>query len=527
MKRQMVFIMTDSQRFDMVNCYKETGLKTPCIDALAAQGVRYERAYTVQPVCGPARSALFTGLYPANNWSWCNGMPLGENVKTIGQRLNDNGIHCAYIGKWHLDGTDYYGNGRCPEGWDDEYWYDMRRYLEEMSIVDRIKSRRVETMNFEKVPENFTYGSRVAAKAIDFVEKHKDEDYFLVVSFDEPHGPCLCPPPYDEMYKDYEFPKNPAVWDTLEGKPEYQKVWASENPLPARDKLKIKNPYYFGCNSYVDSLIGKVIEAIPEDSAIVYTSDHGDFLNSHSLFAKGPAAYDDVARIPLIMRLPGGAKGVYDKGPVSHISMCPTILEYYGLPISKALHGESILQTSKDLTADAPEYAFIEFSRFEIDHDHWGGFQPVRAVTDKRWKLSINLLGGDEFYDLKNDPYEMHNLIDSIDPAVIAERDRLHDALLDRMCRDRDPFRGYYWDCRPWRKDAKAPDWRYRGYIIRQRENEEYEPRQIDYMNGLEMNNAQRYRFNSWEVHFTSLEQMIEHMRMYDNEERIAPEYKR
>ena len=92
-KKQLVFIMTDTQRWDMVSCYKETGLSTPCLDALAADGVRFERAYTTQPVCGPARAGLFTGTYPSWNGSWANGMALGDNVKTIGQRLSDNGIN--------------------------------------------------------------------------------------------------------------------------------------------------------------------------------------------------------------------------------------------------------------------------------------------------------------------------------------------------------------------------------------------------------------------------------------------------
>lgn len=516
-KKQLVFIMTDTQRYDMVNCYKETGLSTPNLDALAADGVRFERAYTTQPVCGPARAGLFTGTYPSWNGSWGNGMALGDNVKTIGQRLNDNGIHCAYIGKWHLDGTDYFGNGVCPDGWDPEYWYDMRRYLEELTEDERIKSRATKTMKFENIPEDFTYGSRVLARALDFMERYKDEDYMLVVSFDEPHGPFLCPEPYASMYKNYEFPKNPAVWDTLEDKPEHQKVWAAEKgPNPDRGGLKIKAPAFFGCNSYVDELIGKVVRAVPDSAMIMYTSDHGDLLQSHCLFAKGPAAYDDVARIPFIVRDPEGVRGgVYDKAPVSHISVCPTVMEYFGLPIPKVLQGQSILSSFKDLDAEVPEYVFFEFTRFEQDHDHYGGFQPMRAVTDGRYKLAINLLSSDELYDLEKDPYELKNLIN--DPEYIMVRNRLHDAILDRMCEQRDPFRGYYWDNRPWRTDAAAPHWRYRGYT-RQRENEEYEPRQLDYVNGLEMIHPQRLKISNSNVKFTSLEQMIDWLRNYDND---------
>lgn len=516
MPRQFVFIMTDTQRWDMVNCYKETGLSTPALDALAEDGIRFERAYTTQPVCGPARAGLFTGTYPACTGSWGNGMALGDNVKTIGQRLTDNGCHCAYIGKWHLDGSDYFGNGVCPDGWDPDYWYDMRTYLYELDETSRIKSRTTHTMRFEDIPDDFTYGSRVAQKAIDFMERYKDEDYFLVVSFDEPHGPFLCPPPYSEMYKDYEFPKNPAVWDTLEGKPSYQRLWAEQNGINYdRDSVVIKHQYYFGCNSYADHLIGRVVKRVPDTAMIMYTSDHGQLLESHCLFEKGPAVYDDVARIPFIVRDPEGVRGgVYTKAPVSHISVCPTVLEYFGIPIPKSLHGTSILSTFRDLDAVPSPYAFMEFTRFEQDLDAYGGFQPLRAVTDGRFKLSINLMSEDELYDLENDPYETHNLIN--DPAYVAERNRLHDLILDRMCVDRDPFRSYHWECRPWRTDAPAPTWKYRNYA-RQRENEEYEPRQLDYANGLEMVHAQRFKIKSGNIKFDSIDRMVDWLRHYDD----------
>ena len=114
-KKQIVFIMTDTTRADMLNCYRDTGLKTPCLDALSEEGIQFNKAYTCQPVCGPARSAIFTGTYPHSNGMFTNSLAMGANVKTVGQRLSDNGIHSAYIGKYHLDGGDYFGTGECPE----------------------------------------------------------------------------------------------------------------------------------------------------------------------------------------------------------------------------------------------------------------------------------------------------------------------------------------------------------------------------------------------------------------------------
>ena len=131
----------------------------------------------------------------------------------------------------------------------------------------------------------------------------------------------------------------------------------------------------------------------------------------------------------------------------------------------------------------------MEFGRYEIDHDGFGGFQPMRCIFDGKYKLCINLLTEDELYDMENDPCEMHNLINSEETAHI--RNELHDKLLDWMNNTRDPFRGYHWRTRPWRKDDFKPTWAYTGYT-RQRENEEYEPRQLDYCTGLEMVEAVR-----------------------------------
>ena len=169
MKKQIVIIMTDTQRWDMLNCNRNTGLQTPCLDKIAFNGMNFSHSYTAQPVCGPARSSLFTGTFPHTNGVWANSMALGANIKTIGERLRDNGIKTAYIGKWHLDGGDYFGLGRCPDGWDPEYWFDMRNYLDGMSDEDRVKSRDMNLMEKEIVTKEFTFGYQVNQRALEFL----------------------------------------------------------------------------------------------------------------------------------------------------------------------------------------------------------------------------------------------------------------------------------------------------------------------------------------------------------------------
>jgi uncharacterized sulfatase len=200
--------------------------------------------------------------------------------------------------------------------------------------------------------------------------------------------------------------------------------------------------------------------------------------------------YDEITRIPLIVRWPGVAPaGATAATPVSHIDLVPTVLEAFGVPRPRLLEGDSLSGIIRSPAETKARDVFIEFGRYEVDHDGFGGFQPIRAIFDGRHKLVINLLTSDELYDLASDPEEMVNLIES--DAHRAARDALHDRLLDWMNRTRDPFRGWYWERRPWRGDARPASWRYTG-MTRQRENEEYEPRQLDYDTGLPMTEAVR-----------------------------------
>lgn len=490
--RQVIFLMTDSQRWDMVNCYRQIGLHTPSLDRLAASGVRFDRAYTCQPVCGPARAALFTGTYPHTNGSWSNNLPLGEGFKSIGQRLSATGLHTAYVGKWHLDRSDYFGTGKAPDGWDPRYWYDMRCYLEQLSPEDRRRSRQEKTI-LEGVSEDFCYGHRCSDRAIDFLNSHAGEDFFLVVSYDEPHGPYLCPKKYYDMYDNYEFPITPNVHDTLADKPEHHRTWAGDRLQKDSRAVKIHRPEYLGCNTFVDYEIGRVLDVIDRmcpDAMIIYTSDHGHMEMSHRMHIKGPAMYDEITRIPLIVRAPGAApRGEVCPHPVSHIDLVPSILEYFRVPDPGVLEGRSMLQTIHDPSVRPRDAIFLEFGRYETDADGFGGFEPIRCVFDGRYKLTVNLLTSDELYDLQTDPYEMTNLIESAAHARL--RDTLHDQMLNWMNQTRDPFRGLHWHRRPWRKDAPAPTWHYTN-ANRQRTIEPGEPKLVDYETGLESTGTTR-----------------------------------
>lgn len=499
MPKQFIFIMTDTQRKDMVGCYGNKDMKTPNLDKLGEEGIIFENAYTTQPVCGPARSAIFTGVYPHSNGMWTNSVGLDSTVKTIGKRIKDKGILNGYIGKYHLDGGDYFGNGECPEEWNPNYWYDMRNYLEELTEEERVKSRIPSTAyEGDGYSEEFTFAHRCSNKAIDFIKENKDNDFLLVVSYDEPHHPFICPKEYIEMYKDYIFPKNANVYDNLQNKPEHQKIWAKDQSDINREELQIKEDIYFASNTFVDYEIGRVLDAYREytsDALVCYTSDHGDHLYSHQLDNKGASMYQEIVNIPFIL----SGKSIKDTNVkvdslVSHIDIVPTILDYFGIEKYKMMPGKSLIPLVNNSKTKINDNVFIEFGRYEIDHDGFGGFQPIRCTFDGRYKLVINLLSSDELYDLKNDPSELVNLIE--DESTKSVRDKLHNDILNWMNATRDPFRGYYWEQRPWRKDAVEATWAYTGGT-RQREEDYDEKRQLDYVTGLTMEKATRIKIKN------------------------------
>lgn len=487
-KKQIILFMTDTTRKDMLGCYGDSRMKTPNLDRLAEEGIRYENAYSCQPVCGPARGAIFTGLFPHSNGVSTNCVPLGEGVKTIGQRLTDQNVHCGYIGKWHLDGGDYFGYGKCPDGWDPEYWYDMRCYLEELTEEERKKSRLWETSYDDDMTEQFTYAHRVSDRAIRFLETYGDEDFFLTVSYDEPHDPSLCPKPFNHMYDGFAFDDNPAFHDDLKDKPLMQRLWAGKNLGASSEELRRpseKLSLFLGCNSFADYEIGRVMKVINEkmpNALVIYTSDHGDMLGAHHLEQKNAAIYREIANIPLIIR--GGEKGKVVQEPASHIDLAPTIMDYFHLKVPKCLAGTSMLKQIYNTEEKVNDVVFTEFTRYEVDHDGFGGLQMMRAAVTERYKLAIHLTDKDEFYDTLEDPYETNNLIEDERYAKI--RNELHDRILKSMDETRDMYRGYQWAARPWRSDYE-PTWANGGYTRQKEEEEMYEPRQLDYATGLPM----------------------------------------
>lgn len=451
----ILLIITDSQGRNLLGESGDGHIATANLDRLAGRGISFTRAYNTCPLCTPARAGLFTGLHPHNAGAWSNDLPLGGNVRTMGEYLQEAGYDTAYVGKWHLDGTDYFGTGICPPGWNAQYWYDGRNYLQDLSVEERklwrSGLRSSEAIRNHGVSREWTWAGRVTDRATNFLRNHRidapDKPWLLVASYDEPHGPSVCPPPFCDMYKDYAYPLPENAGDDLRGKPAHHREWAQTFSI---NKDGLRQPLYFGASSFVDDEIGRLLWECEnyEDTIVIFTTDHGHYLGAHGLDGKGPALYEEVIRVPLIIAGAGIPAGVKCDSLISHVDILPTLLQLAGERIPPLLEGTGALALLRDPTQSIQDHVQCEFHRFSVTHDSWFGFIPIRTLISREHKLTVNLHQSDELYDLSKDPLEMENLIvQSGAPSVAGD---LHRALLQAMDGSRDPFRGPGWADRPW-----------------------------------------------------------------------------
>ncbi len=486
-KSNVVLILTDTQPRRMVGAYGEHAFDTPHLNKLAAEGMRFDRAYCATPLCTPARGAIFSGKHPSVCGAWANEMTPARSVPLMGEVLREAGVRAGYTGKWHLDGRGYQGGGVADGGFEPDWWYDGRNHLDAVgrerhrALVRAITGgaspqagvtpelgRRMREHDAASAleaigcREDEVWGHQVANRAIDFLERVKGERFVLVVSFDEPHGPFLVPPAFASRWSVDDIPPPMNYAASLEGKPAMQQQQAREFPVGAWRDYCAWRLRHVRCNAYVDHEIGRVVEAVEQlhgaDTTVIYTSDHGDMMGSHGLLSKGAMMYEECAGVPLIVRRPGDVGGRVCRQPVSHLDLMPTILEMVGVDPPEAQHGRG-LRDALDSPEDASaRRAFLSFNRFGIEHEGYGEYYPIRCVVSARYKLAINLFDTDELYDLEQDPGETLNRID--DPALTDVRGELHAAILHEMDRTRDPMRSAAWAHRPW---ASGRPWRFYG----------------------------------------------------------------
>ena len=413
----IVFVLSDQQRWDTCGCYGQALDITPNLDRLAQEGIRFSHAFTPQPVCGPTRACLQTGKYALEVGAYTNGRMLPLDEKTIAHWLSESGYEVGYIGKWHLastgssGGPDDFQTKAIPlerRGGYRDFWIasdllEFTSHSYDGHMFDADMNRR------EFPPERY----RVDAQtdwALDYLQtRDKHKPFFLFVSYLEPH--------HQNDHERYEGPK---------GSRERFRDFVPPGDLENQGgDWRREYPDYLGCVNSLDENLGRIRDelirrGLSDNTILVYTSDHGSHFRTRNGEYKR-SCHDGCIRIPLIIQGPGFEGGKVVNELVSLVDLPPTILNAAGLDTPDYMRGKS-LQGLVDGSADGwPQEVFLQISESQCG----------RAIRTKRWKYSVRapektgqdpdseIYVEDFLYDLEHDPHELHNLVTSSQHAEI------------------------------------------------------------------------------------------------------------
>jgi len=447
----ILYIMTDQQRFDTIGLYGLTNCKTLNLDRLANSGVRFDRAYTCCSLCSPARASMLCGKYPHTHHMWNNQdmmqwaiRNLPDDIELISQPLGRAGYQCGYVGKWHcgqekvpshygFEGMDVpnYGNPYKTH----EYQEYLKRHglkqVEVKSLITDFTPRRG-TMGGEMIGDiraSATYF--LSEYAIEMMKRFQDErertgkPWFIFLSYWLPHHPYTPPREYYEMYDVKETKLWENFHDDLKGKPPNQRRYrecyhrAIEHSDETWRELITR---YFAQTTFLDAQIGRVLDALDElglsdSTAVLFSTDHGDMCGSHGKFHdKDAFMYEELYHIPLFIRIPGVTKPNTVRNEfVLNMDLAATALDIAGVGVPDDYEARSLLPLARGDAVDWRDDVMCEYfgHRFLFSQ---------RMIRWGRYKYILNLPSFDELYDLEEDPHELNNLIH--EPAmkdVIAE----------------------------------------------------------------------------------------------------------
>ncbi len=396
----VVVFFTDQQRWDSMGLHGNPLDITPNLDRLAVRGTHCANAFTPQPVCGPARSCLQTGLYATQTGCFTNTHAhLDRQWRTFADCFNDAGYRTGYIGKWHLGGPD---DGRGPVS--PEYRGGWQDWLASNCLEFTSDAYQTRMFDGDGNPRDFP-GYRVDAVAdcaIRYIDAHQGEPFCLMTSFIEPHFQNHTddyPPPdgYRERYTGRWIPADLAAL----GGSTHQHLGG-----------------YWGMCKRLDEAFGRVVDAIKSlhldrNTVVVFTSDHGCHFKTRNGEYKR-SCHESSMRVPMAWAGPGFDGGGHVEELVSLIDVPPTLLDAAGLEPPDAMMGRSILPLTRGATADWPEEVFTQISEAELG----------RAVRTSRWKYGVTAPDGDPrqdagssryvetyLYDLLADPHELDNRV--------------------------------------------------------------------------------------------------------------------
>ncbi|MBI1201329.1 MAG: sulfatase-like hydrolase/transferase [Rhodopseudomonas sp.] len=492
-----LFIMCDQLRWDYLACAGHPYIRTPHIDALARRGTSFSRAFVQSPVCGPSRMSYYTGRTVHSHGASWNGIALPVGEWTMGDYLKPAGYRVALAGKTHMrgdvEGMNRLGIARDSEiglflneggfeafdrddgihtrqtmaragtprynDWlrslgynSDNPWHDYANSVdaEDGSVISgwELRSARYAA----RVPEEHSETAYITDRAIEFVAGGGDQPWLLHLSYIKPHWPYVAPAPYHARYgRDAVVPAVRTDAERADAHPVYR-VFMAMNASQAFSRDEVREtvvPVYMGLIEQIDHHVGRMLTFLErsgqaDNTVVVFTSDHGDYLGDHWLGEK-ELFHDASVRVPLIVYDPrpaaDGGRGRTVDALVEAIDILPTFMDMAGLPVERQrLEGRSLVGHIQGRSP--PDWRTAAFS--ELDYSHYAarpalGLGPndarifmLRTATHKY----LHYLGfPPQLFDLADDPDELIDLGRS--PAHAAIRADLEARLFDRLARRR------------------------------------------------------------------------------------------
>lgn len=414
-KPNVLFIAIDDLN-DWVGCFEgHPQTKTPNIDRLARQGVRFTNAHCQAPICGPSRASIFTGLYPGTTGNY---LQLADvNIKKANQAaaestfmpdyFEQHGYKTLGVGKLYHNGDraktfDEYG------GWKDGFGPKPPKRINFDPAWMGVSGGTQTDWGAYPEADSLMPDYRSAQWAVDQLGQKHGQAFFLAVGFVRPHVPWHVPQKWFDLFPEENIETPPYLANDFDDIPEMGARVGEVPMMPTTEWLKERGEWkkvvqsYLASIAFVDHQVGKVLDAL-ENSAyasntiVVLWSDHGYHLGEKNRFAK-QALWQESTRVPLIIKVPDGTKTGICRAPVQLLDMYPTVVELCGLPAYDKAEGHSLAPLLQKPNRTWQHHALTYYGV--------GNF----AVTGKRYRLIQYEDGSQELYDLKKDPNEWKNL---------------------------------------------------------------------------------------------------------------------
>ena len=436
----IILIVDDQHRGDCLGIAGHPDVKTPYIDSLAQRGILFENAYSACPTCIPARAALMTGMSQENHKrvGYQDGVTW-DYEHTLAGELSKAGYYTQCVGKMHVsplrnllgfhhielhDGylhhnryasTPYYENQKVA----DDYLYWLK---EEKGISCDIIDTGIECNSWVARPwmydEQLHPTNWVINRSLDFLRRRdRQKPFFLMTSFVRPHPPFDAPQCYFDMYKDKKL-ATPYVgeWADQESYKKWGRVYDSSEGIADPELLRQAQVGYYACITHIDHQIGRLIQALIEEqiydnTIILFVSDHGELLGDHHMFRK-TRPYQGSIKVPFILSGPDWLvprNGEVTTNLVELRDVMPTLLDFAGADIPDSVDGKSVRIQPKDKVKESKTSW-----RTYIHGEHSGGHMGNQyIVTESDKYIWYTQSGKEQFFDLKDDPHEVVNHIDT------------------------------------------------------------------------------------------------------------------